>query len=140
LQLIGFGEAVLLELGRVLAPIGMILVKRIGAVGECAGVVDAAPPAAPKAGIDAAVGKTSVAKPRPARERTVAKTAETAVKAAKTATAETTKTATAEAAKTAAVEAAKTAAECHSALGADPTQVATAPANRRSASSRAGFA
>jgi hypothetical protein len=45
LQLIGFGEAVLLELGCVLTSVG-ILVKGVGVVGEGARVVDAAPPAA----------------------------------------------------------------------------------------------
>jgi hypothetical protein len=66
LKLIGFVKAVLLKLGGILAPIRMTLVKCIGTVGECAGVVDAAPTTATKAGICAAVGKTSIAKARAA--------------------------------------------------------------------------
>jgi hypothetical protein len=88
--------------------------------------VDAAPAAASKAGIRAAVGKTSVTKARAAGERAAVKAAEAAVKAAKTTTMEATeaaveaaKAAATKTAKAATMEAAKAAAECDGALGSD---------------------
>jgi hypothetical protein len=59
--LIGLVEAVLLELAGVLAPVGMVCVEGVRAVGKGACVVDAAPSAAAKAGIGAAVGETTIA-------------------------------------------------------------------------------
>jgi hypothetical protein len=48
LQLIGFVEAVLLELANVLVPFGMILVEGVGTVGKGAGVMDLPQPPRPK--------------------------------------------------------------------------------------------
>ena len=64
LQRIGLIEAILLELACVLPEFGMALVESVGAIGEGAGIADAAPATAAEAGIAAAIEKASIAEAR----------------------------------------------------------------------------
>src|SRR5262249_26474150 len=62
LQVIGLAKAILLKLRGVLVPLGMVLSKAVGTIGECTGVVDPARPAAAETGIRAAVEEATIAK------------------------------------------------------------------------------